>query len=121
MFTLRLSLKNNEFMIQALIGITIGIFIGTAVPISALNVNICAVILVTSIDSVIGAIKAKFEKSFDDKIMISGFIVNLTVAMLLLCFGSYLNMNLHYMAFIAFSIRIFKNLSAIRLYLIKKM
>ena len=108
-------------MIQALIGITIGIFIGTAVPISSLNVNICAVILVTSIDSVIGAVKAKFEKAFDDKIMISGFTVNLMAAMLLLCFGSYLNMNLHYMAFIAFGIRIFKNLSLIRRHLIKNL
>ena len=117
MFMPKLSLKDN--MIQALIGIIAGIFLGIAIPMNALNVNICAIILVSSFDAIIGALKAKFEESFDDKIMISGFAVNLTAALILLYLGSYINMNLHYMAFIAFSIRMFKNLSLIRRHLIK--
>ena len=107
-------------MVQALIGIIIGIFVGSTVPMSALNINICAIILITSVDTILGAIKAKFEESFSDKNIISEFIVNLMAAMILLYLGSYLSMNLHYMAFVAFSIRIFKNLSLIRLHLMKK-
>ena len=108
-------------MLQALLGITIGILAGNFVQISSLNANLVAVVLVTSIDSVIGALRSKLEKNFNDKTMIIGFGMNLIAALTLLYLGSYLNINLQYMAFVAFSIRIFKNLSLIRCYLVKNL
>jgi len=107
-------------MTQALIGMVMGIFIGNTFLVESLNANICAVILVVSIDAIFGAIKAKFKGCFNDKIVFIGFIINLSAALLLLYLGNCLNVHLHYVVLVVFGIRMFSNLSFIQGYLVNK-
>ena len=108
-------------MIQALIGIVVGVVIGRLAPVIEIDLNVIAVIIVTSIDSILGGMRAKLEANFDDKVMISGFTTNLLAALILIGLSKYLNINLYFLALIALGIRMFKNLSKIRRQILKNL
>ena len=108
-------------MLKAIIGLIIGLIIGSAAPLIMLNNKIAAVLLVVSIDAVIGSFQAVLELKFSDSEMISGFIINSLAAVLLVYLGDYLIVNLYYLVIFALGIRIFNNLSKIRQHVIKKL
>lgn len=99
----------------------IGLAIGNVGPLVTINTKIVAVVLIVAIDSLLGSLLASLKSSFNDIEMISGFIVNLATAILLVWLGDYLILNLYYLALFAVGIRIFKNLSKIRQHVIKKL
>ena len=94
---------------------------GSTIPLVTINTEIAAVVLIVSIDALIGSLLASFDSRFSDIEMMSGFIVNSAAAMLLIWLGDYLILNLYYLALFAVGIRIFKNLSKIRQHVIKKL
>ena len=103
-------------MIQALIGIVLSNVISTL----TINSELTAILLIVSIDSIISILKDKLESTFNDKIVFINFIINLAASLLFLYFGNYIDLNLYYLALLALVLNIFKNLSMISKYLIKK-
>ena len=73
-----------------------------------------AVGILAAFDSVLGAIRAELEGAYDNRIFISGFIVNALVAVLLTFVGDQLGLDLYLVALITFGLRIFQNVALIR-------
>ena len=108
-------------MLRAMIGVIIGLMIGSIIPLITINTKILAVMIIVSADTLIGSLKSYLESNFNDIEMISGFIINSIVAVSLVFLGDYLIVSLYYLVLFALGIRIFENLSKIRQHLIKKL
>lgn len=103
-------------MILIILGLFLGLIIGTF-----LQVNIppefaryTAVAIVGIIDSIFGAVRAQNEEKFDTTIFLTGLTFNMVLAMLITYFGDKLNLDLYLAVLIAFTTRIFLNISIIR-------
>lgn len=105
----------------AVIGLLIGIILGFV-----LDINISdkfspymSVAILACLDSVFGAIRANFSKSFKPDIFISGFFGNALLAALLAYLGDKLGIPIYIAAVIVFGGRIFDNFAIIRRQLIE--
>ena len=99
-----------------LVGLVVGVVAGFL-----LNVNVgfelqryTAVAILAALDSVLGAVRAELDGVYDNRIFISGFIVNAIVAVLLTFMGDRLSLDLYLVALISFGFRIFNNVALIR-------
>ena len=98
----------------------VGLFVGVAAGL-LLNVNVSfefsrysAVAILAALDSVLGAVRAELDGVYDNRIFISGFVVNAVVAVLLVFIGDRLSLDLYLVALINFGFRIFNNVALIR-------
>ncbi len=98
----------------------VGLFVGIAAGL-LLNVNVSfefsrysAVAILAALDSVLGAVRAELDGVYDNRIFISGFVVNAVVAVLLVFIGDRLSLDLYLVALINFGFRIFNNVALIR-------
>ncbi len=73
-----------------------------------------AVAILAALDSVLGAVRAELDGVYDNRIFISGFLVNAIVAVLLVFIGDRLSLDLYLVALINFGFRIFNNVALIR-------
>jgi len=73
-----------------------------------------AVAILAALDSILGAVRAELDGNYDNRIFISGFVVNMLVAVLLTFVGDRLGLDLYLVALIAFGLRIFQNVAIIR-------
>ena len=103
-------------MLLPLAGLLVGVLLGFA-----LNVNVgfelsryTAVAILAALDSVLGAVRAELDGVYDNRIFISGFLVNAIVAVLLTFVGDRLGLDLYLVALLAFGLRIFDNVALIR-------
>ena len=103
-------------MLLPLAGLLVGILLGLV-----LNVNVgfelsrySAVAILAALDSVLGAVRAELEGVYNNRIFISGFVVNAIVAVLLTFIGDRLGLDLYLVALITFGLRIFQNVALIR-------
>lgn len=103
-------------MLFPLAGLLVGVLLGLV-----LNVNVSfeltrysAVAILAALDSVLGAVRAELDGVFDNRIFISGFVVNALVAVLLVFIGDRLGLDLYLVALITFGLRIFQNVALIR-------
>lgn len=103
-------------MILPLLGLLAGIVAGLL-----LQVNVSyelsrysAVAILAALDSVLGAVRAELDGVYDNRIFVSGFVVNAVVAVFLTFIGDRLALDLYLVALITFGIRIFNNLALIR-------
>jgi small basic protein len=99
-----------------LAGLLVGILLGLV-----LNVNVgfelarySAVAILAALDSVLGAVRAELEGTYSNRIFLSGFVVNVIVAVLLTFIGDRLGLDLYLVALITFGLRIFQNVALIR-------
>jgi small basic protein len=99
-----------------LAGLLVGVLAGLV-----LDVNVSfefsrytAVAILAALDSVLGAVRAELDGVYDNRIFISGFIVNAIVAVILTFIGDRLSIDLYLVALITFGIRIFNNVALIR-------
>ena len=99
-----------------LAGLLVGVLLGLV-----LNVNVgfelarySAVAILAALDSVLGAVRAELEGSYNNRIFVSGFVVNAVVAVLLTFMGDRLGLDLYLVALITFGLRIFQNVALIR-------
>jgi small basic protein len=99
-----------------LAGLLVGVLLGLA-----LNVNVgfelsrySAVAILAALDSVLGAVRAELEGVYNNRIFVSGFVVNTVVAVLLTFVGDRLGLDLYLVALITFGLRIFQNVALIR-------
>jgi small basic protein len=98
-----------------LAGLLVGVLLGLV-----LNVNVgfelsrySAVAILAALDSVLGAVRAELEGVYDNRIFVSGFVVNAVVAVLLTYIGDRLGLDLYLVALITFGLRIFQNVALI--------
>ena len=103
-------------MLVPVAGLLVGVLLGLALQV---NVGLefarySAVAILAALDSVLGAIRAELDGVYDEKIFISGFIVNALVAVFLTFVGDRLGLDLYLVALLAFGLRIFQNVALIR-------
>ena len=103
-------------MLLPLAGLLIGVLAGLV-----LNVNVgfelsrySAVAILAALDSVLGAVRAELDGVYDNRIFISGFVVNAIIAVILTFIGDRLTLDLYLVALIVFGWRIFNNVALIR-------
>jgi len=108
--------KGNRPVLLPVAGLLVGILLGLV-----LNINVgfelsrySAVAILAAFDSVLGAVRAELEGTYDNRIFISGFVVNALVAVLLTYVGDRLGLDLYLVALITFGLRIFQNVALIR-------
>jgi small basic protein len=99
-----------------LLGLVAGVFAGYL-----LNYNVppeyaryLSIAVLAALDSSLGGVRALLERTFNDRIFVTGFITNTTLAALITFFGDRLGVNLYLAAVIAFGVRLFQNLAIIR-------
>ncbi len=110
------SRKGNRPVLLPLAGLLVGVLLGLV-----LNINVgfelsrySAVAILAAFDSVLGAVRAELEGVYDNRIFVSGFVVNAVVAVLLTFIGDRLGLDLYLVALITFGLRIFQNVALIR-------
>ena len=93
-------------MLLPLLGLLVGVLAGLV-----LNVNVgfelsrySAVAILAALDSVLGAVRAELDGVYDNRIFISGFVVNAIVAVLLTFVGDRLGLDLYLVALLAFGL-----------------
>lgn len=72
------------------------------------------VAILAAMDTLFGGLKSWLEDKFKLNIFLSGFIFNSSFAAFLTYLGDQLGVDLYWAAMVAFGVRIFQNLSAIR-------
>ena len=73
-----------------------------------------AIAILAGFDALFGAVRARLERAFDESIFLSGFFVNMALAILLAYLGDKLRVDLYLAVVVALGIRIFTNLGRIR-------
>jgi small basic protein len=99
-----------------LVGLLTGVILGLLlqVDVSFELARYSAVAILAALDSILGAVRAELDGNYDNRIFISGFVVNMLVAVLLTFVGDRLGLDLYLVALIAFGLRIFQNVAIIR-------
>jgi small basic protein len=97
-------------------GLLVGVLLGLV-----LDVNVgfelsrySAVAILAALDSVLGAVRAELGGVYNNRVFLSGFVVNAIVAVLLTFIGDRLGLDLYLVALITFGLRIFQNVALIR-------
>jgi small basic protein len=98
----------------------IGIFLGLNSPVQIPPgyARYTAVMILAALDSILGAVKAWLNGNFENKVFLSGLLVNSIVAGGLTYLGDKLGVELYFAAIVAFGVRIFDNLAVIRRHLL---
>jgi small basic protein len=73
-----------------------------------------SVAVLAALDSTLGGVRALLERTFNDRLFITGFLSNTILAAVITFFGDRLGVNLYLAAVIAFGVRLFQNLAIIR-------
>ncbi len=108
--------RTRDHVLLPLLGLLVGVLAGLV-----LNINVgfelsrySAVAILAALDSVLGAVRAELDGVYDNRIFISGFLVNAIIAVLLTFIGDRLGLDLYLVALLAFGLRIFDNVALIR-------
>ncbi len=99
-------------ILGAIIGILIGILMPFDIPVSL--VKYTAIAILAALDAIFGGIRAQLEQKFVFFKFISSFFTNTALASLLAYMGDIWGVDIYIGAVVAFSIRLFQNLSLIR-------
>lgn len=99
------------------LGIVLGLFSRWTIPQEYARYT--AVAVLAALDSVVGATRATMEKTYRNRIFISGLIANALLALLITYLGDRLGIDLYVAAVVAFGVRLFNNFSKIRQMLVE--
>ena len=99
-------------VVFAILGVLLGLLSPVTIPITYARYT--AVALLAALDSIFGAFKAYIAGTFEPRVFFSGLLTNMTLAGGLTYFGDKLGVDLSIAAIVAFGVRIFNNLGAIR-------
>jgi small basic protein len=98
--------------IFAMLGLVIGLLSPVTIPIGYARYT--AVALLAGLDSIFGAYKAYIAGTYEPRVFLSGLVTNMALAAGLTYLGDKLGVDLSIAAIVAFGVRIFNNLGAIR-------
>ncbi|MGI5854263.1 MAG: small basic family protein [Bacillota bacterium] len=103
-------------MLIPLLGTIAGILLGFLIPVEIpVNmVSYTAVAIMAGLDAIFGGMRAQFEGNFSFQKFLTSFFINIAVAAVLTWIGDLLGIDIYIGAVVAFSIRIFNNLSILR-------
>ncbi|MGE5583252.1 MAG: DUF1290 domain-containing protein [Bacillota bacterium] len=99
-------------IIGALIGIIIGIVLPYDIPIN--YVKYTAIAILAALDAIFGGLRAQLGQKFVFYKFMTSFFTNTALAALLAYLGDILGIDIYLGAVVAFSIRLFQNLTLIR-------
>jgi small basic protein len=100
------------------VGIGLGLFLKPEVP--ATVTPYLGMAVMAALDSVFGGLRARLEGTFSERIFVVSFLSNSTLAALLVYAGDRLGVeDLRIAVIVAFGVRIFGNLAAIRRYVFR--
>ncbi|QGH34430.1 DUF1290 domain-containing protein [Gracilibacillus salitolerans] len=101
-----------------IIGLLLGFMTNVTIPDEYSNYLSIAVL--AALDTLFGGIRAQLDSKFDQKVFISGFFFNVSLAAFLAFIGVQLGIDLYLAAIFAFGVRLFQNLAIIRRLLLGK-
>ncbi len=96
----------------ALIGVALGLLSPVTIPVTYARYT--AVALLAGLDSIFGAFKAYIAGTFEPRVFLTGLVSNMALAGSLTFVGDKLGVDLSIAAIVAFGVRIFNNVAAIR-------
>lgn len=99
-------------LVALLVGLIIGSMVSVTIP--AAYARYTALAILAALDSVVGAVRADLEGTYDALILLSGFFTNAFLAALLSLLGDRLGVELYLAAVVAFGVRLFDNTAVIR-------
>ena len=100
-------------MSAALAGVILGLVVHVSIPANLLTY--LGVTVLAALDSSLGGVKASLEEPFDDRAFILGFLTNTLLAGLIVFLGVRIGVReLYLAAVVAFGVRLFDNLGAVR-------
>src|SRR5437588_7273559 len=99
-------------LLCAAIGLVLGLYSPVTIPVAYARYT--AVALLAGLDSIFGAFKAYLAGTFEPRVFLSGLLTNMALAGGLTWIGAKLGVDLSIAAIVAFGVRIFNNLGAIR-------
>ncbi len=105
-------------VLALLLGAILGFAVNFHVP-PAYTIYL-AMIILSALDSVIGAILSNLSGKFKLSILITGFTGNAVMAVVLVFIGNILGLDFGIAPIIVFGVRMFNNVAAIRRIIIKK-
>ncbi|BAM47713.1 small basic family protein [Amphibacillus xylanus] len=100
-----------------LVGVGLGLLTDFSIP--QLYSNYLSIAILAAMDTLFGGIRAHYEKKFDQRVFLSGFFFNISLAVVLTFIGQQLGVDLYLAAIFAFGLRLFKNISIIRRHVFK--
>jgi small basic protein len=100
-----------------LVGLAIGLQLNFTVPQEYARYT--AVGILAAFDAVLGAIRAELNKSYSNRIFLSGFASNVLLAAGLTFLGDRLGVDLSLAAVVAFGVRLFTNIALVRRHLLQ--
>lgn len=103
-------------LLGLLVGIFLGLILGLSIPASLARYT--GIAILAALDSILGAARSELQDQYDGRIFLSGLVSNMLLAGLLTYTGDRLGVPLDTAAIVAFGVRIFNNLAAIRRILI---
>ncbi len=95
-----------------LVGLAVGMAVNVRLPIQ--YAAYLSVAILAALDTVFGGVNAGLQQRFDPRVFLTGFFSNTLLAAALAFIGSLLGVDLTLAAVVAFGVRIFNNLAAIR-------
>jgi len=103
-------------MMIPVIGAILGIIAGWILPydIPVTYVKYSAIAILAALDAILGGIRAQLEQKFLFSKFVGSFFTNTALAAFLAYLGDLLGVDIYLGAVVAFSIRLFQNLSLIR-------
>ncbi|MGN8645100.1 small basic family protein [Gracilibacillus sp. HCP3S3_G5_1] len=101
-----------------IIGLLLGFMTNMTIPEE--YANYLSIAVLAALDTLFGGIRAQLDSKFDQRVFISGFFFNVSLAAFLAFLGVQLGIDLYLAAIFAFGVRLFQNLAIIRRLLLEK-
>ncbi|KGP72425.1 small basic family protein [Pontibacillus yanchengensis] len=101
-----------------IVGVLLGLLTDIRVPEE--YANYLSIAVLAAFDTLLGGLRAHLEEKFDQKVFVTGFFFNVTLAAFLAFLGVQLGIDLYLAAVFAFGVRLFQNIALIRRYLIER-
>lgn len=98
-------------LVSCMLGILFG-FITPMIPYAYTKYT--AIAIMAALDSILGAINASLQNKYNMNIFVSGFFMNMFIAIAFTMLGESLDVDIFLAAIVVFIFRMFNNLSSIR-------
>ncbi|MBT9164430.1 MAG: hypothetical protein DDT22_00483 [candidate division WS2 bacterium] len=100
------------FVFALVIGVVAGFYLPWQIPL--IYSKYVSIAIVAALDSLFGGLRAELEKNFDNRVFLSGFLLNAVIAAFFAYLGDRLGLDLYLAAVVVFGTRIFQNLAIMR-------
>jgi len=106
-------------LLALIAGVLIGLVSQISIP--AVLLSYLGVAILAALDSCLGGVRAALERTFSDRIFVFGFLTNTLMAAFIVYIGERIGVReLYLAAVVAFGVRLFNNLGAVRRLLIDR-